>query len=354
MATFYVDGDNGSDGNSGLSEALAKATIGAAISASATKDTIYIQNNGSTVYAESAACPSGECRRFVGYGTTPGDDTIAVIDAAGQTYGISMTSLPNLANSAYGATNLEVKNATSHGIYTAHSSGSANDSLRYINLYVHDNGGKGIYDQGGAMTVGLVRVKATGNAGAGVDVYAANPIFCRISNNGAEGLKLNGSVATTAVGSLFNNNTTYGAYFVTNAVNCVAYGNGSDGMRLVGANSICTVMGSIFMNNGGYGAYLNVTSLPLFVNVGAAYYGNTSGKYNTTPIISVSESTSDPLFTNASGGDFSLQAGSPALQMALAVGPTGTTDISYLDAGALQIQSSSVVSALIRRYRRSA
>lgn len=70
MANYYVDNVNGNDGNSGLSEVLAKATIASAVSAASSDDCIYIQAGSN--YTLTSTITVTKRLKFEGYTTTPG------------------------------------------------------------------------------------------------------------------------------------------------------------------------------------------------------------------------------------------------------------------------------------------
>lgn len=108
---------------------------------------------------------------------------------------------------------------------------------------------------------------------------------------------------------------------------------------------------NIFSNNGGYGvnfsngaataAYLLAAGIQALNN---DFFTNTSGKYNPSGLVSTNESTLDPTFTNAAGGDFSIGANLKALGFPLGgslhVGSTSAT-YSYVDIGAAERQETS-------------
>ncbi len=74
-SVFYVDGDNGNDGNNGGTPSSAFATIQAAVTAASADDIIYIRNRNMAAaatdpvsYAEAITIPAGKSRlKLIGY-----------------------------------------------------------------------------------------------------------------------------------------------------------------------------------------------------------------------------------------------------------------------------------------------
>ncbi len=133
---------------------------------------------------------------------------------------------------------------------------------------------------------------------------------------------------------------------------CTSYGNGGDGfdMNNTGTYSSCLAYG-----NTGYGFRSSGTVAFL---TGCAAGSNTAGASTgtITQVGSLVSVTADP-FTNAAGGDFSLNntAGGGAACRAAGfpgVFPGGTTT-GYLDIGAVQHQDSPASNNIIRRIRRT-
>ena len=128
---------------------------------------------------------------------------------------------------------------------------------------------------------------------------------------------------------------------------CTAYGNGGDGFRVnLGSGNSATenAVNCIAYGNGGWG-FNNIPATDGLYLINCAGGSNTSGNWNGTAGNAVGFVTlSANPFTNAAGGDFSLNTtagGGAALRAAGFPGafPTGTTT-SYLDIGAVQHQDS--------------
>ncbi len=127
----------------------------------------------------------------------------------------------------------------------------------------------------------------------------------------------------------------------------VFYGGASDGIKAYstgGRQSALTytdITNSIFMNNGGYGINFVGQVDPMLFGRSNAFYGNTSGQCSVSManIEGTVTLTGDP-FTNAAGGDFSLNNTTGAGAACRAAGfpslmPDGV-NTSYLDIGPLQ------------------
>jgi hypothetical protein len=242
MTVFYVDGDNGNDSNDGSTEALAKATIQAAVNAvTADRDVVYIQNNGSTVYTEQVTLPAYGVY-LIGYGTTIGDNVRAVIDGEDtRTYCIYQSTSDELF-----LYNMEIRNATSHGLSTvgagklfnvhAHDNGgdghrvtTGNEHQAWFFCTFNDNGGNGLYNlNGNAIPSPVWYCDFYNNTGHGVFGYILIAYRCRYvkNNTGAYIISGNGF----QIQCIFDSNAQHGAYgYYTHYCDCISSNNGSYG-----------------------------------------------------------------------------------------------------------------------------
>lgn len=222
----------------------------------------------------------------------------------------------------------------------------------------------------------IINCKADGAFTARGFEVAANTMIrnCLATGTGANGFLMTGTgsiaincVATACTASGFNNNAAVTATYVRcisysntgastdgfthtsstgdNFINCIAYNNGRDGFRFSGAGSAdnSRMLNCIAANNAGWGVNSVTTSwntLPQFNFT--AYYNNTSGTIQNIPsgghdiVLAV-----DP-FTNAAGGDFTLNNNNPGGNQLQNAGSTtifpGLTPSSYLDIGSYQHQ----------------
>jgi hypothetical protein len=134
---------------------------------------------------------------------------------------------------------------------------------------------------------------------------------------------------------------------LTTCMNCIAYNNGSDGFRwnnTAGSGHNFNANDIAYLN-GGYG-FNNVGADDGWLLYNCAGASNTSGNFNsfTSPsqnVIGFVSLSGDP-FTNAAGGDFSLNntAGRGAACRAAGIAGAflGESTTSYLDIGAVQHQ----------------
>lgn len=330
MAILYVDGDNGNDSNSGDSEALAKKTISAAVSAATSGSTIYVRNNGSTVYSESVAWTQKNMV-FVGYGCTVGDNVRFVLDATGYAYGMSQeTTGGGVINLVL--ENCELRGATSHGVYQRGVGGSASRQSMF-NCHIHGNGGDG-YRALAAAVINITHCRFSSNGGSGinsngVNVVAANSI---IDNNAEHGIYANNTNASVVDNCfIYNNGLTNitGGSVVSNSVVDSAGGNG----WTTGPAQSSSLVNSIVSNSGGYG--VEVAAGRSYI-VNSAFYSNTSGDVNGTVNYDDRVSGLDPLYVDAENGNYALQPTSPLLRRAGKIGLIDSDIVTYPDLGAIQ------------------
>lgn len=143
------------------------------------------------------------------------------------------------------------------------------------------------------------------NTGVGVNLNSQNQRVtfegCVIANNGAEGIKVTTTTNPTSV---------------VNFHNCAIVNNTGDGFA-VQASQTCSdliIWNTIFSKNGGWGINNASSNTIYLVSIrNNAFFSNTSGTHTGTGIVTTSDVTliGDP-FTNASGGDYSLNATSGA------------------------------------------
>jgi hypothetical protein len=173
-----------------------------------------------------------------------------------------------------------------------------------------DDGASGSFNNGG-----FIGCELDNNAGKGINGGAIYIINCYIHDNGGEGVSANG--IKRVLYSVFDSNVGDGCNIGNNSllVGSIAYNNtgaAAQGFDLYWAGAgydMNYVVNSVAMNNGQYG-FKNAYTLDYF-NYNA-YYGNgTSGLNGITA--GPNDITSDPKFTSAAGGDFTLQSDSPLI-----------------------------------------
>lgn len=186
---------------------------------------------------------------------------------------------------------------------------------------------------------------------------------CYIHNNGIDGIRDigGGNVpgSWVVVNSVFYSNAGRGIYSTNSGTgpanrtqwlikNCAFVSNTNSGVDLAPSGSpgniVLDLDSNIFDSNGAFGVTLGATPSALF-NRNNAYRSNTSGNRNNIPVGQADVALTGSPFTNAAGGDFSLNNTAGAGAACRAVGfpgvmGAGSGGTGYLDIGALQHQDS--------------
>lgn len=214
----------------------------------------------------------------------------------------------------------EVGYTVSSGIEVNFSASNVR-GLSIVNNYVHDVGGVGIFVVG--------------------DIPSVNILWNIVYNAASDGILVSNN----------NGGGNRSSVIVGNTVDSC----GGDGIEITNVDTVVVAPNNSLTNNGGYGinfSSVSNTAIRLAATVtrllGNNFYLNTSGKYNPSGLdavgVSVNESTVDPQFVDAAGGDFSVGANLAAkgypLAGTLPVGQYSAT-YSYVDIGAAQRQASS-------------
>lgn len=336
-----LDRSAGTLGSTGGTFAVGGAlvSIGKASSGAVTGCTIYLKagtysiTSASTNVAGGCMSPAASSVKVVGYSATRGDAPTG-------------SSRPVL----------QASGITSFTIYTANSSGSIENVILDGNSLTSGRGMSG----GGGRAYNCKAVNCKNN-GFNSGVY----VFCEASGcsgsntagfascttmrcyshdhvsscNGFDGGMNTFSIAYNCNGSGFSD----GAAGSMSAANCSSYGNAGDGFKLsAGAgNSACVISNCIAYGNTGFGVRgpSSDSGRSVYsVFVGSNTAGAVTGTYNGSGQVTL---TADP-FTNAAGGDFSLNntAGGGAAVRGAGVPGTfpGISTTGYSDGGAVQHQ----------------
>lgn len=235
-------------------------------------------------------------------------------------------------------------------------------SLLY-NVKVSDGGGIGIAWIIDGVKVVACEITATGadglNSGAGSGVIHGNYIHdltgdgweCALVNNRsiafsnnivdtptARGIYLSGAPTGVGAAAIFINGNT-------------VYGSGDSGIEVVDADYGVILLNNIFSENGnaageynvewaaGTGESLSFHAWNVFFHSGGGGGANLLNLTVNAQVAS-SEFTTDPAFTNAAGGDFSISTTSPAKATGFPGQFLGGS-LGYLDIGAVQRQEPS-------------
>lgn len=228
----------------------------------------------------------------------------------------------------------------------------------FYNVKISDGGADGFVI--GAAGNAVVNCEITGVLGAGINTGVLNNgvIFGNyIHDNGGNAISMAGTVpAWTIAYNILDTNAGKGILLSGAAsaaahriaiLNNTIYGNGDSGLEISDADMQVLLQGNIFQDNGNAAGEFNVewaagaaenNSIHFyncFYHQGGGGGANLSGlTANATEIIT------DPLFTNPSGGDFSLGTTSPAKAAAFP-GQLLGGNLGYLDMGAVQRQEPS-------------
>lgn len=325
----------------------ALATVNKAVTNHVASNTIWVKNGSYTTTATMAltgGSSSTSPTRIIGYNSTRGDlDTVA-----------DFTNFPTVQISSSAASvfsgsgqYLEYRNL----ILDANSVGvdgiNATQSYKkYSNLKVMNHTtGSGIQDTGAALYERCWLLNGgSGSIGINADNNTSLTWGCIAKGNGT-GFKGPSVFIGCVADSNDNDGFFYDFTFGVRMTNCVSYGNGRDGVRFghVNATDLAAVRNCIFVSNGGYGINMSSGSETMpetaLINWNA-FKSNTSGARNQVTAGDNDVTLSADPFTNAAGGDFSLNStagGGAACRAAGFPGafPGGTTT-GYLDIGAVQ------------------
>jgi len=312
--TYYVSAATGDDGDNGLSEENAFATIQQALDTVAAGDIVHIKGDGeyNEILRPSTVGTIHNPIQLQGYTTTPRDGGMAQVDGNGKNLASGLAC--GGGNWYYVWTNIRFTDFSDRGVDSALANhlmfrycefdnnggwgAAVKDSVLFVGCHSHDNVGLGIYGDGACVIVGCL-CRDNGNNGIqlqGVDNIVLN---CTLAGNGYIGIHLNYG-ENCIVG-----NTIWGDNKKTNY-----------GIACIGTSSYDVLMNNI-ITECGEGIHTDWGTTPGWkTKLGVLHnclYGNTTDYvYADTDI---GEITSDPKFKDASGGDFTLAADSPALNV---------------------------------------
>ena len=347
--TYHV-AKTGHDTNNDCTEAQSastpKLTINAGIDCLVGGDTLIIHagNYDERIRENGLAIPSGisnEVRTIIQAATgeavwiTPTTD-LGVFQIFGRSF-ITIDGI-NIDSVSAGATN-------SFGLII----GSGAQSITIQNLTIKNvRGTAGLAD--GAQTCLTTQQGDPGsghrfinldleNCGTGADehgIFLASSTSvienCRVRTSGAMGIYVavgsEGSPNTNVIRKnvLYTNGEAGLSIAVgtgNQAYNNIVYGNGNDGIRLSGVNTL--VYNNTVTANTDMGIVLTSATTNTLTNNIA--YLNTVGQIGSTVGHTASNNlTTDPLFVNAATADFHLQSGSSAINAGISTSPTVTTD----------------------------
>lgn len=368
MATYYVDGLNGSDANAGTSFATAFATIGKAASVYAAGDEIRLCDTG-TYTLTSAVDWTVPGSLTSGPVTITGANSSGVVDGTRPLITTS-TAMVNLFSLSTGGSYFQFNHLRLTNTYSIAAnrgsgiscSGAAVASHVSINHCLFDGFYTGIAG-GGALShlsMNYCTVMNTYSSGYGVQFTGGNGLIagCEFLNCAGDALRNSNGSANTAIsvvdclfdscGVGVNDVETYGAYWFLRGNTFV--NNSSDGFQSSSHTNGQPYYGftnNIFYGNGGYGVNLLGSATLIAVGVqfnSRNFYGNnnTSGPRNgLTAGLDDVTLTANPFISSTDRGLNNTAGGGAAVRAAAYPGAflSGNTT-SYRDGGAVQHQDS--------------
>ncbi|MBN1331716.1 right-handed parallel beta-helix repeat-containing protein, partial [Candidatus Dojkabacteria bacterium] len=268
LTAYYVDGVAGDDSNAGGSGAPLK-TIQAAINVADAGDTVYVK--GGISYSDVISCTDGNAVMCIN--TNSGGVGTPITFTSWPGTGIPVIDGSSAANAIdmflvtnITISNFEIKNSPGNAIYQFGFGGNLN--LTFSNNIIHDN----------------------------------------VSN----AFNLN---ATSATAVFVYNNTVY-----NNGLGILIQSTGGGAASSYARNNIVTDNGSCGMAKGGGGDFTSSNNV----------VWNNATNYCTTLPAGTDDVNADPKYTNAAGGDFTLQSDSPAIDAGADLTGTVDTDIRGL------------------------
>lgn len=304
-----TDGTNGSSGAGKVGGALSSPA--SAVLTSVSYNTIWVKSG---TYTEKINATNRSSIYLFGYQSARGDypygDNRVIINATGNTNAI-YASTSDAVN--WIIKNVIFKNASESGIYRVHGT--------FVNCRTTNNGGKGHEKYNQYSNFINFECDNNGSVCHGGN-WAGGSLFINsyIHDNSSSGISVdwNNGSSYTIFDSIFDSNSGNGISVPRGgcvSVRNLIYNNTGTGIYTgsftANGNTSEYLFNNAIVSNGGYGIYWNDTRNPSFFDFNA-YYNNTSGNLlNVTA--GAHDVTSDPSFTDAAGGDFTLSSSSSPL-----------------------------------------
>ncbi len=292
-------------GNGRLGGSL--TTIAAAVALCVSSNSIHIKSGTYTVTSAIDNGTGGIWIKFVGYGTTHLDrGTRPIITTA--------TNSVNLFQLGSSKNRMErLKFTSTAGVRFAAVSLQNSDSAVEIVDCINDGCNQLLYSTSSDRPSFVVNCESTNGANAvnlKNNIHVIGCYFHDNSGNAIEATTNNNQIISAFVSQSIIADNGAGVVAPTNAnvviEQCTITGQTGNGVTLTAPISL-TLVNNIIYDNGGYGVSCSVEP-PVYAQYSNAFGSNTSGNRNNFTSDSTDVTlTADP-FTNAAGGDYSLNA----------------------------------------------
>lgn len=292
-------------------------------------------------------------------GSAGGDGTSGPIKFIGKTGTRPVLTVSN-TNQVFESTNqfnwLENVEAVQQGASGTVLASSGADDM-YYNVKISDGGGNGIGGSGSGCRVMACEITGVGGDG----IATSNGLYIcgnNIHDNTGNGITFSGTTTIIIDGNVIDSNGGRGIVHsgATGSVSIsqmaflngnTVYGNGNSGLEVTDKDIAFTLLNNIFAENGNAAGEYNLEWLESTAEATGIHKNNVffhsggGGGANLSLVTADStDITTDPLFTNAAGADFSLGSTSPAKAAGFPASFLGG-NTNYRDIGAVQRQEPS-------------
>jgi len=344
MSTYYLDAQNGSDGNDGLSEGNAWATFEKAMDNVNDGDLVYVQ--GGTDYTDEDgvnncgaflddAGAQGSPITFEGYTTTPGDGGMAIIDGTANSL-VNGLYVAGFTNVRYIFKNITVRDVSGVGW----EFGTVGCKITLVNCHADNCGSYGFR---GDDYIVCYRCSATNNSDRGFHLGDASNLFaCWAHGNSAHGQSIGSGVIAKGL-SYNNSNRDYHVSMASSngvcaVLDCTGDGENATGYGLnvfLGYDGV-VIVGNVFYDYATAAIRSSADGGGLILCAHNLLHSNTANYSN---LVSVEgDVTSAPQFEDEGSDDYRLASGSPARAAGVDAGKT-VNGTSYADIGCHQAQA---------------
>jgi len=337
MSIYYISAASGDNGNTGLSEALAWATIDHGMNIVTSGDHVYVKNDGNyneLVTIDAYGAPTLPII-FEGYSGVIGDNERATIDAQGVRANCLIDSLANQTPAYYVFKNLRFTDATSICVTVECA------ALKFKNCRIDNSDSWGLYNYN---TVFEDCEFDHNNDGV---FYANNHMFlgCKFYNNG--NADVNGAIDNVFYGCTFFTAAEYGIYVHTAAnctyvFNCTFDGDSKDtgvAFDCEGGDKQLVSINNLFYDNG---VALRHPHGQRCLSRNNLFDSNTT-KYQLGANTYTDEINGAPNFVDEGANDYRLDVGSSGIFNGFDFSKVNNFQPGGMDIGAFQVLGSGTI-----------